>query len=161
MIFPVSQVRRGCGFNREPQHLVGCRANFMGILGLYWERLERFREDVPVLQPVHSASSPQARESDHTPEAAPTVSISLIEEDGGIKPRRAHTRLTVYKAVSTLNGLRLPHQSACASSRRHRRNLKARARVERAILTLQWRAPYRLATGPFRCNTTIVECCLG
>lgn len=65
----------------------------------------------------HSASSPQARESDPTVEAAPKISNSLMAEDGRIKLRRAYTRLTVSKAVSTLNGLRLPRQNACASLR--------------------------------------------
>lgn len=104
---------------------------------LYSNRLERIREDVPVW-PVHSTSSPQARESDPTRKDERRFHNKLMKEGGRIELHRAHTRLTAYKAVSTPNGMRLPNQ-----------NLKARARVERAILTLQGRAPYRLATGPF------------
>ena len=78
--------------------------------GIYSRRLERIRKDVPVLQPVHSASSPQARESDPTVEEARQV-FDLMQEGGRIELRRAYTRLTAYKAVSTPNGLRLPHRT--------------------------------------------------
>ena len=58
----------------------------------------------------HAALSPQARARDLTSEEVLRLSKSLMQEGGGMKPHRAYTRLTVYEAVSTLNGLRLPYQ---------------------------------------------------
>lgn len=90
---------------------------FGGLLGgalcLYCGGLEQFPGGSSC-NARRSASSPQARESDPNREA-PKSSTSLMAEDGGIKPHPASTGLTVSKAVSTLNGLRLPYQSACAS----------------------------------------------
>src|SRR5271157_299609 len=78
-----SQYGRPCGSDRH--NTISCGASPLHIVAIYWTRLERIREDVPVLQPVHSTSSPQARESAPNPEAKLQVFTSLMAEDGGIK----------------------------------------------------------------------------
>ena len=133
MICAASQSRMPCGVLADGT--ISCGDLPLSVVGVCLGRLERIREDVPVLQPEHSLQSPQATESDHISKEVLQFSKSLMEEDGGIKPHRAHTRLTVYKAVSTLNGLRLPHQGRlCFPSRRHRQNLEPPTGLEPATV---------------------------
>ena|SRR5271165_1284080 len=142
MICCVSQVRRDCGSERDPQYLVDFSVNDMQI---YLKRLERVREDAPVLQPEHSLPLPQATESDPNQEAAPP-SFSLMQEGGRIELHRVSARLTAYKAVSSPNGLRLPYQ--CLGDRgRNRTGWTARARS----------APFHTVPRSLGCSTTMFD----
>ena len=53
---------------------------------LYSVRLERIREDVPVL-PEHSPPSPQATESDHTPKEVLQYFLNLKKQDCRVERR--------------------------------------------------------------------------
>jgi hypothetical protein len=52
---------------------------------------------------------PQARESGSLPQGSIQIIDKLESEGGRIELRRVSPRLAAYKAVSTPNGLRLPH----------------------------------------------------
>ena len=59
----------------------------------------------------HSALSPQARESGSLPQGSIQIVDKMDSEGGRIELRRVSARLAAYKAVSTPNGLRLPHEN--------------------------------------------------
>src|SRR5271157_1615058 len=54
-----SQYGRPCGSDRH--NTISCGASPLHIVAIYWTRLERIREDVPVLQPVHSTDRKSTR----------------------------------------------------------------------------------------------------
>ena len=129
-----------------PLYSCGFTGDFMGI---YWKRLGCIREGIPVL-PEHSPPSPQATESDPNQEAAPK-NLSLMQEGGRIELRRVSARLTAYKAVSSPNGLRLPHRVACASLREGiGKTLEAPARIELATPPLRVGRSFHLRYGASR-----------
>jgi hypothetical protein len=78
----------------------------------------------------HSASSPKAREGDPTARGRLEIlNKSLMQEGGRIELRRVSARLTAYKAVSTPNGLRLPHERTGGPDQNRTGDLSATSRA--------------------------------